>query len=67
MTSVPDHHQRWDVNLCPSSQQVPNLDAAIANAEEKGWTVVGVNKQSPSWKEAFIHPKQVLVVFTHNC
>ncbi len=39
--------------------QVPNLDEAIASAEERGWKVVGVNKQSPSWKEAFIHPKQV--------
>ena len=38
---------------------MPNLDEAIASAEEKGWKVVGVNKQSPSWKEAFIHPKQV--------
>lgn len=38
--------------------KVPNLDEAIASAEEKGWKVVGVNKQSPSWKEAFIHPKQ---------
>jgi len=38
--------------------KVPNLDEAMASAKANGWKVVGVNKQSPSWLEAFIHPKQ---------
>jgi len=46
---------------------VPNLDEAMASAKANGWKVVGVNKQSPSWLEAFIHPKQVLAnILSHH-
>lgn len=62
------HHVTFKVGQCIKislkvqsllGSQVPNLDDAIARARDNGWKVVGVNKELPSWHEAFIHPKQV--------
>lgn len=39
--------------------KVPRLDDALARADEAGYQPVGVDKSEPSWKEAFIHPRQV--------
>ncbi len=38
--------------------KVPDIRAALAAAEESGYTPVGVSLDHPSWKEAFLHPKQ---------
>jgi len=46
--------------------KVRNLDEAVRQAEESGFTVIGFNDADPSWKEAFIHPKSahgVLIQF----
>jgi hypothetical protein len=39
---------------------VPNIELAIADAKRLGFEVVGVELKrfAPTWKEAFIHPKQ---------
>ncbi|HEX9993075.1 MAG TPA: VOC family protein [Acidimicrobiales bacterium] len=37
--------------------KVPDLAAAIAEAEAAGYPVVGVDVDDPMWKEAFLHPK----------
>ncbi len=38
--------------------KVPDLDAAAKRAERFGYDVVGRSELDPSWKEAFLHPKQ---------
>jgi methylmalonyl-CoA/ethylmalonyl-CoA epimerase len=38
--------------------KVPDLAAAAARAESRGYSVVGYNDASTSWKECFLHPKQ---------
>jgi methylmalonyl-CoA/ethylmalonyl-CoA epimerase len=38
--------------------KVPDLLAAVAEAEAAGFTPVGVDLRDPTWKEAFLHPKQ---------
>jgi len=38
--------------------KVPDLDAAAARAARFGYDVVGRSELHPSWKEAFLHPKQ---------
>jgi methylmalonyl-CoA/ethylmalonyl-CoA epimerase len=38
--------------------KVPNLHAALDRARELGYEPVGIDDRSPSWKEAFLHPKQ---------
>jgi methylmalonyl-CoA/ethylmalonyl-CoA epimerase len=38
--------------------KVPELRPAIERAERLGYAVVGVSELLPSWKEAFLHPKQ---------
>ena len=40
--------------------KVPSLDAACARAEAAGYGIVGGDRSDPSWKEAFLHPKQAL-------
>jgi catechol 2,3-dioxygenase-like lactoylglutathione lyase family enzyme len=40
--------------------KVPSLDAVCARAEAAGYDIVGSNRSDPSWKEAFLHPKQAL-------
>ncbi|MBK9178475.1 MAG: VOC family protein [Acidimicrobiales bacterium] len=37
--------------------KVPDLAAALTEAEAAGHTPVGVNLADPDWKEAFLHPK----------
>jgi len=38
--------------------KVPSIEAAIRRAEEHDYEVVNVDLSFPSWKEAFLHPKQ---------
>jgi hypothetical protein len=38
--------------------KVPDIHAAIEAATEGGYPPVRVNTANPSWKEAFLHPKQ---------
>jgi catechol 2,3-dioxygenase-like lactoylglutathione lyase family enzyme len=38
--------------------KVADLGAALAEAEGAGFTPVGVDRRDPTWKEAFLHPKQ---------
>jgi methylmalonyl-CoA/ethylmalonyl-CoA epimerase len=38
--------------------KVPDLDEACRRAEAAGYAIVGRDESSPSWKEAFLHPKQ---------
>jgi catechol 2,3-dioxygenase-like lactoylglutathione lyase family enzyme len=38
--------------------KVPDLAAALREAEAAGLTPVGVDLRDPDWKEAFLHPKQ---------
>lgn len=38
--------------------KVPDLDEAIAAAEADGYAVVGINRASETWQEAFLHPTQ---------
>jgi methylmalonyl-CoA/ethylmalonyl-CoA epimerase len=40
--------------------RVPDLRDACARAEGFGYKIVGFDDSSPSWKEAFLHPKQAL-------
>ncbi|MBA3653749.1 MAG: VOC family protein [Actinobacteria bacterium] len=37
--------------------RVPDLVAGLAMVEAAGYRPVGVNLENPSWKEAFLHPK----------
>ena len=39
---------------------MPSLDEICARAQEEGYNVVGRDDSDPSWKEAFLHPKQAL-------
>jgi methylmalonyl-CoA/ethylmalonyl-CoA epimerase len=36
--------------------KVRSIDAAVAQARELGFTVVGFNDTNADWKEAFVHP-----------
>jgi methylmalonyl-CoA/ethylmalonyl-CoA epimerase len=38
--------------------KVPDLHAAIRRAARLGYDVVGLSELQPSWKEAFLHPRQ---------
>lgn len=38
--------------------KVEDLDEACRRAEELGYGIVGYDASDPSWKEAFLHPKQ---------
>jgi catechol 2,3-dioxygenase-like lactoylglutathione lyase family enzyme len=38
--------------------KVPDIQAAIEAATEGGYPPVRINTTNPSWKEAFLHPKQ---------
>ncbi len=38
--------------------KVPSLDEACARARRHGYDVVGRDDSDPTWKEAFLHPKQ---------
>lgn len=38
--------------------KVPGLDAACRRAGEHGYDIVGRDESDPTWKEAFLHPKQ---------
>jgi methylmalonyl-CoA/ethylmalonyl-CoA epimerase len=38
--------------------KVPSLDAACDRARAAGYGIVGYDDSDPSWKEAFLHPKQ---------
>jgi len=40
--------------------KVPDLDAVCRRAERHGYGIVGRDESDPSWKEAFLHPKQAL-------
>ena len=40
--------------------KVPDLDAACRRAQHQGYGIVGRDESDPSWKEAFLHPKQAL-------
>ncbi|HEY3067715.1 MAG TPA: VOC family protein [Methylomirabilota bacterium] len=40
--------------------KVPSLAEACARAEARGYSIVGYDDSYPSWKEAFLHPKQAL-------
>ena len=40
--------------------KVPDLDAVCRRAERHGYDIVGRDESDPSWKEAFLHPKQAL-------
>jgi hypothetical protein len=40
--------------------KVPSLDEACDRARRHGYDVVGRDDSDPSWKEAFLHPKQAL-------
>jgi methylmalonyl-CoA/ethylmalonyl-CoA epimerase len=42
--------------------KVPDIEAAIARAEEAGCPPVSVDLSDPDWKEAFLHPKVALGV-----
>ena len=39
--------------------KVPSLAAALAAADRAGYQPVGVDQSDATWKEAFIHPRQV--------
>lgn len=36
--------------------KVPDIGAAVARAEDLGFSVVGFDETNPDWKEAFVHP-----------
>lgn len=38
--------------------KVPDLDEACERARAAGYEIVGYDASEPSWKEAFLHPKQ---------
>jgi len=38
--------------------KMPDLHAALVLARSLGYEPVGIDDRSPSWKEAFLHPKQ---------
>jgi methylmalonyl-CoA/ethylmalonyl-CoA epimerase len=38
--------------------KVPDLTAALVEAEAAGYDPVGVDLRDPTWKEAFLHPRQ---------
>jgi len=38
--------------------KVPELEAAMARAEQHGYEIVGRSTEWPAWKEAFLHPRQ---------
>jgi methylmalonyl-CoA/ethylmalonyl-CoA epimerase len=40
--------------------KVPSLDEACERASAHGYTPVGRDDSDPSWKEAFLHPKEAL-------
>ena len=40
--------------------KVPSLDTACARAAAAGYSIGGRNDSDPTWKEAFLHPKQAL-------
>lgn len=40
--------------------RVPDIHEACARAERHGYKIVGFDDSHPSWKEAFLHPKQAL-------
>jgi methylmalonyl-CoA/ethylmalonyl-CoA epimerase len=40
--------------------KVPSLGEACRGAQALGYRVVGYNDTNPSWKEAFLHPKEAL-------
>lgn len=40
--------------------KVPDLALACRRAETSGYDIVGRDESDPSWKEAFLHPKQAL-------
>jgi catechol 2,3-dioxygenase-like lactoylglutathione lyase family enzyme len=40
--------------------KVPSLDDVCARAEAAGYDIVGSDRSDPSWKEAFLHPRQAL-------
>src|SRR5712691_1864721 len=40
--------------------KVPSLDEICERARGHGYTPVGRDESDPSWKEAFLHPKQAL-------
>jgi methylmalonyl-CoA/ethylmalonyl-CoA epimerase len=40
--------------------KVPDLAAFCRRAERHGYGIVGRDESDPSWKEAFLHPKQAL-------
>ena len=40
--------------------KVPSLDEVCARAEVVGYDIVGRDESDPTWKEAFLHPKQAL-------
>jgi methylmalonyl-CoA/ethylmalonyl-CoA epimerase len=40
--------------------KVPDLARVCRRAEARGYDIVGRDESDPSWKEAFLHPKQAL-------
>ncbi|HKC06319.1 MAG TPA: VOC family protein [Methylomirabilota bacterium] len=40
--------------------KVPDLDAICRRAERHGYGIVGREESDPTWREAFLHPKQAL-------
>jgi methylmalonyl-CoA/ethylmalonyl-CoA epimerase len=40
--------------------RVPDIREACARAESHGYKIVGFDDSYPTWKEAFLHPKQAL-------
>jgi methylmalonyl-CoA/ethylmalonyl-CoA epimerase len=40
--------------------KVPSLDEVCARARARGYDVVGRDDSDPTWKEAFLHPRQAL-------
>src|ERR1700730_1695033 len=40
--------------------KVPGLSEICRRAESLGYDVIGLDESDPSWKEAFLHPKQAL-------
>jgi len=40
--------------------KVPDLALVCRRAETRGYDIVGRDESDPSWKEAFLHPKQAL-------
>jgi len=40
--------------------KVPSLQAACDRAAARGYEIVGRDESRPSWKEAFLHPRQAL-------